>query len=249
VPRAEVRGLLWSAGLFGYGAGVALADPWNTPRGQLLLGLVWGAAVLLWLRYEDNRVRAQAVGVVLCTAVVEVVATQVCGWWDYRWGNIPAFLPPGHAGVLVTTLVLCRALGRVVPARPFGRLVLTGGGLWAAWGLFLSDRPDTVGAFWFVVLLVLYRHPVIGPRVPYLFLITLGVELIGIACGVWAYRPHDVTGLLALGNPPAGIAGTYAFIQYLALRLTPTLLAAWAALRDRPAGLPVPRRVPRDSPR
>ncbi|WP_369174333.1 hypothetical protein AB5J49_43120 [Streptomyces sp. R28] len=221
--------LFWATGfLLGSTATLLLVDPLVGPVGQWVLGLALspGPVAWLWLR-EDASVRAQTLVALLGTCTVELMATHGLGWWEYRLGNFPGFVPGGHVTVFLSSLVIARSLAPRLPHRLMIGATFTVAGLWAAWGLFLSPRLDVFGAFWFVVMVAASRHAVIGPRIPYVFIVTSFLELTGVHFGVWAYQPHDVTGLLAIGNPPSGISGAYAFIDYLALLLAPLILHAW----------------------
>jgi hypothetical protein len=103
-------------------------------------------------------------------------------------------------------------------------LALVGG--YAAFGLFVSARPDVLGAFWFLCLVGFMRW---GPS-PGLYvgacLVVTYLELVGTRLGTWTWQPHDPTGLVTIGNPPSGAAGGYGWFDLAALLLAPALLAA-----------------------
>lgn len=198
---------------------------------QRLLGA--GTWLLLWaaLRRESRATRIQVAIVVVFATTVEYVFAGWLGVYVYRLHNVPAFVPPGHGLVYLAAL----ALGRSAFAHRHARAVVTttvvlcGG--WVTWGLFVSARLDVLGALWFGCLLVFLRRG----RTPLVycgaFVVTSYLELYGTGIGTWAWQPHDPTGLLAIGNPPSGIAGGYCFFDAAALWLTPRLLARYGASR------------------
>ena len=198
---------------------------------QRLLGVVTWALLLWLLRDESRETRVQVAVVVAFASVVEYVFAGWLGVYVYRLGNVPAFVPPGHGLVYLAALTLGRRLPR--QALP---VTLVVGGLWALWGLTLSPTPDVLGAFWFGCLLVFARFG----RSPMLyasaFLVVSYLELVGTGLGTWAWQPHDpLTGWVAIGNPPSGVAGGYAWFDAAALALTPVLLRWWESRRVVPA--------------
>ena len=112
---------------------------------------------------------------------------------------------------------------RLVPA------VLTACGAWALWGLTLSPTLDVLGALWFCCLLAFARYGSNPLLYAGAFLIVSYLELVGTGLGTWTWQQHDPTGLLAIGNPPSGVAGGYAWFDAAALALTPRLLRWWDA--------------------
>jgi len=90
---------------------------------------------------------------------------------------------------------------------------------------------DVLGAFWFGCLLVFARYgrsPLVYAGA---FLVVSYLEIIGTSLGTWAWQPHDPTGLIAIGNPPSGIAGGYAWFDAAGLALSPRILRWWDARR------------------
>lgn len=194
---------------------------------QRLLGLLTWATLALALAFEPRATRVQVAVVVCCATLVEYVFAGWLGVYVYRLDNVPAFVPPGHGLVYLAAL----ALGRSAWARRHGGVLLpatlVAGGCWAVWGLLLSPRTDVLGAFWFGCLLLFVwrgRSPLLYAGA---FLVVSYLELVGTGLGTWAWQPHDPTGLIAIGNPPSGIAGGYAWFDAAALWVTPRALARW----------------------
>jgi hypothetical protein len=205
--------------VLGLDAGASLTE-------QRLLGLGTWLLLLVLLRHEPRATRVQVAVVVVFASVVEYVFAGWLGVYVYRLHNVPAFVPPGHGLVYLAAL----AIGRSAWAHRSTWLLpaaLMACGAWAVWGLILSPTPDVLGALWFGCLLVFARwgkSPLVYAGA---FLVVSYLEIVGTSLGIWAWQPHDPTGLIAIGNPPSGIAGGYAWFDMAALAFTPRLLRRW----------------------
>jgi hypothetical protein len=211
--------VVWVAVVLGLDTGASLT-------GQRLLGLGTWVLLLALLRKESRATRVQVGVVVVYASLVEYVFAGWLGVYVYRLHNVPSFVPPGHGLVYLAAL----AIGRSAWAHRTRWLLpvtLTLCGAWAVWGLTLSPTLDVLGAFWFGCLLVFARwgrSPLVYAGA---FLVVSYLEVVGTSLGTWAWQPHDPTGLVAVGNPPSGIAGGYAWFDAAALALTPRLLRWW----------------------
>ena len=217
--------IVWAAAVLGLDSVASLGQ-------QRLLGLGTWVLLLLMLRKESRATRVQVAVVVAYATVIEYVCADWLGVYVYRLENVPAFVPPGHGLVYLGAL----AIGRSAWAHRSRWLVpttLTVCGLWALWGLTLSPQLDVLGAFWFGCLLVFAKYGKSPLLYAGAFLIVSYLEIIGTALGTWTWQPHDPTGLIAIGNPPSGVAGGYAWFDAAALYLTPKILAWWSAREHR----------------
>ena len=217
---------------------VVLGLDQRAPLGQQrLLGLGTWVLLAVLLRARSPATRVQVGVVVVFASVVELVFAGWLGVYVYRLEGVPAFVPPGHGLVYLAALELGRSAWASRHARRLLVATLVVGGAWALWGLLLSSRPDVLGAFWYVCLLGFARWG----RSPLLyaaaFLVVSYLELLGTSLGTWTWQPYDPTGLVAIGNPPSGIAGGYAWFDAAALWATPRLL-------QRYGRAPVPEPVP-----
>lgn len=198
---------------------------------QLLLGLGTWVLLVTVLRRESRLTRAQVAVVVVYATVVEYVFAGWLGVYEYRLGNVPSFVPPGHGLVYLAAV----DLGRTAWARRHARLAVGGSlalcGGWAVWGVTLSGRPDLLGMLWFLCLVGFVRWGSSPLTYAGAFVVVSYLELVGTGLGTWAWGTHDPTGLITIGNPPSGIAGGYAWFDAAALALAPRLLARWDARR------------------
>ena len=204
------------------------------PVRQLLLGVSTWVMLVLALRPESAKVRAQTCLVVALATAVEYTFSPLLGAYEYRIGTVPLFVPPGHGLVYLAALTI----GRSAPVRRHARLlvaatVLVGGG-WVGYGLLTPGRPDQLGAFWYLCLLGFLiwgrsRMLYVGA-----FVVVSYLELVGTALGTWAWAPVDpVLGVVGQGNPPSGAAGGYGWFDLYAILLAPRVLVVWTALTDR----------------
>ncbi len=219
------------AGVAGWLLAVLVLDTAATAGQQRLLGAGTWLVLLLVLRGEDRSTRVQVGVVVVFATVVELVFAGWLGVYVYREAGdeVPAFVPPGHGLVYLAALAIGRSAWAHAHARGLLGATLVVAGVWAAWGLTLSPRPDVLGAFWFGCLLVFAwrgRSPLLYAGA---FLVVSGLELVGTSLGTWTWQPLDPTGLVSIGNPPSGIAGGYAWFDAAALWATPRVLRRWHA--------------------
>jgi hypothetical protein len=216
--------------------GLVLVLDQGASRGQQdLLGVATWLVLLGLLRGESRTVRTQVGVVVAFATVIELVFSGWLGVYDYRLGNVPQFVFPGHGLVYLGALALGRSTWARRHARPFVAAAVGFTGAWALWGLLLADRQDVLGAFWFVCLLGFFRFG----RNPLLYasavVVVSYLELLGTGLGTWTWDLHSPTGLVSMGNPPSGIAGGYGWFDTAALAATPWLEKRFARRGTRAA--------------
>jgi hypothetical protein len=199
------------------------------------LGLATWAVLLVALTRVTPVVRVQTLVVVAFATVVEFVASPALHVYTYRFHNVPMFVPPGHGLVYLSAFALGHSRFVERNLRFWTTLALVVGGLWAAHGLFLADRQDVLGAFWYVCLVLFVFF---GPsKAVYVgaFVAVSYLELVGTGFGNWAWARHDPTGWVTIGNPPSGAAGGYGWFDLAGLLAAPYLLSLSRRLpRRRP---------------
>ena len=212
---------------------VLYADRSATGSQQVLLGLATWTLLAVLLRRERRLVQLQTAVVIVFATIVEYTFSAGLHVYVYRLDHVPAYVPPGHGLVYLGAL----SLGRLVDtSRRSGRYVAAtavAGAAYAAWGLFLSSRPDALGAIWYLCLLGFLvfgrsRHLYVGA-----FVVVTYLELIGTRWGVWSWRLHDPTGLVSIGNPPSGAAGGYGWFDLVAVLAAARLATKWDAAMSR----------------
>ena len=215
---------------------VLLVDSDGTRATQAFLGAATWLVLAAALRTCDPLVRVQTLVVVAFATVVEYSFSVGLDVYVYRFDNVPAYVPPGHGLVYLSAFALGhspwvrRRLGAACV------VVLVPLGVWAAYGLWVADRPDALGAAWFACLVafVLWgpsREVYVGAAV-----VVTWLELAGTHLGTWVWQPTDPVGWLSIGNPPSGAAGGYGWFDLAALLAAPLLLGWWRAGADRVRG-------------
>jgi hypothetical protein len=197
---------------------------------QRALGLLTWGVLLVALTRVSPVVRAQTAVVVVFATSVEYVFSPTLEVYSYRFHNVPAFVPPGHGLVYLSAFALGHAAIVQRHRRAAVALVLLTGAAWALYGVLLSDRPDALGAFWYLCLVMFMLF---GPSQPvYLgaFVAVSWLELVGTHLGTWEWGTRDPTGWVSIGNPPSGAAGGYGWFDLAGLLVAPYLLALTARL-------------------
>jgi hypothetical protein len=191
---------------------------------QRALGVFTWMLLIALLYGESRSVRIQVGAVIVAATMLEYTASPFLGLYTYRLENVPSFVPPGHGLVYLAALTINSALTGTRAEHLLPRAVLLVAGLWALWGVTLSDRPDVGGALLYLFLAAFIlrgRAPLVYAGA---FIVTGYLEIVGTGIGNWAWANGDFTGLVSMGNPPSGIAGGYCFLDmvgiYVASRLS-----------------------------
>ncbi|MEP7157152.1 MAG: hypothetical protein ABI905_15335 [Betaproteobacteria bacterium] len=189
--------------------GLALDAAFGWP-GQIA-AIAWTFAVFAWLYRvggpEEKRV------LILCTAIAgigEVILSLVWGLYDYRFHNVPLFVPPGHALLMTLGLVFSRHVHRI------GVWVISLAAL--AWAVYAWVAGfDRFG----VALFGIYAFCIVtsGARSLYatMFVAALTMELYGTALGNWTWRPLAPWVELTSYNPPFSAGAFYCMLDLLVL--------------------------------
>lgn len=216
---------LWAAGTVVISC---LTEPHVGPLGQLVIGLVVGGCVTFMAWHESSWVQVQILCAVAVACTLEFVGTHGMQWWDYRLGNFPAWVPAGHAFIFLTSVILARTPS----PRWLHRAAYAGLAAWTLWGLLLAERTDYSGVIGLLLIAAVRQHPVMRARIPWIIAVTVPGEFAGTHFGLYSYRPHDITGLLLMGNPPSGLPGGYALVDFAALLMASAVYQAWHRHHD-----------------
>lgn len=211
-----------------------VADAHSELAGQAAAGLcLW--ALLSWLlgRVSAQERRALMACVVIATAG-EMFLSLGWGLYTYRLGNIPLYVPPGHALMLVLGLVLARRMPEAA-----ARAVIGGAAIYA-----LAAAAAGLDTFGVLLCLLLAAAALAMPAQRRLyastFLLSLALELGGTGLGNWSWaREVPLLGLVTT-NPPGAAGALYCALDALVAG-TSLLVAS----RFVPA---LPRRMPFGAP-
>jgi len=171
---------------------------------------VWGIFFVLFLRTCDLYQRSE---LLLCLAIAtlgEVVLSICWGLYDYRLGNLPLFVPPGH--------VLLYLLGKdLAPRMPYW-IVKAVPLLFAPYILYgLLSGGDVQSGIWYVLLLIVLKIGDNCRLYALMFLLAFMLEIYGTGLANWAWR-STVPGLgMSSANPPASVGAFYAVLDLLVI--------------------------------
>ena len=189
--------------------------------------LAWAVLALLWRRSTPDERPALAACLAIATAG-EIFLSLVWGLYEYREGNIPLFVPPGH--VLLFWLgmrIAARLPGRSEWLVPIVSLPVVG-------ALAYAGR-DTFGPplfAMFVGCMAIRR----GRRLSApMFALSLAMELYGTWLGNWTWRTEVPWLALTTTNPPLAAGAFYCVLDLLVVWLVGRRSAA------REAGLEAER--------
>jgi hypothetical protein len=236
------RDVLLALGIMAWIAAVLLIDHRVSVAGQAVLGAATWAVLVFALRAETLLTRVQVGVVIVFATLIEYTFSPVLEVYTYRLGGVagvPSFVPPGHGLVYLAALCLARSrlFGRHERALVIGTVI--GAGAYAAWGLWWSPQPDTLGAFWYLCLLGFLAWGRMRLLYVGAFLVVTALEVFGTRLGVWTWATLDPTGWVSIGNPPSVAAGGYGWFDLVAVSVAPTIAAVILRLKRGGATSPI----------
>jgi hypothetical protein len=201
-------------------AGGLLVDQHWARHGQVVVSaFAWVVFAALWLRTPGRTRPALAWCLVFATAG-EVFLSLVWGLYEYRLGNIPLFVPPGH----VLLFFLGMQLAQRIPDRGEWWIAAAAMPLVA---LFAWNGRDTMGPLLYAFFLACMWISPSRKLYATMFVLSLAMELYGTWIGNWTWsREVPWLGLTA-DNPPLAAGAFYCVLDLLVVSLV--------ARRDYPA--------------
>jgi hypothetical protein len=186
-------------------------DAQGFPGCQEIVSLwVWTIFFMLFLQRRNLYQRSE---LLLCLGIAtlgEVVLSICWGLYDYRAGNLPLFVPPGH--------VLLYLLGKDLAQRMPDWIVTAVPLLFAPYILYgLVSGRDVQSGIWYLLLLVVLKIGDNCRLYALMFLLAFTLEIYGTGMANWAWRP-TVPGLgISSANPPASVGAFYAVLDLLVI--------------------------------
>jgi hypothetical protein len=173
---------------------------------------VWIVFALHWAR-RPARERPALLSCLLYATAGEVFLSLVWGLYEYRLGNIPLFVPPGH----VLLFFLGTQLARRIPDRGEWWIAAAAMPLIA---LFAWNGRDTLGPLLFALFVgCLWLSP---SRKLYatMFALSLAMELYGTWVGNWTWSAQVPWLGLTADNPPLAAGAFYCVLDLLVVSAT-----------------------------
>jgi hypothetical protein len=206
---------------------------------QHVLGLITLAFLFVATRFSPRTERREVWLMVAIATGVELFLSLVWGLYQYRWGNVPLFVPPGHGLLYLFALRATRTPLMIDRGRAVMHVALACATLWAVGGLIVAPLflgwVDVFGALFLPIFVVLMRRP---RALVYAasFFIAVELELVGTGFGNWAWAAAAPVIHLPSGNPPSVIAGGYCLLDAVVTKAASflpagLLLARWLSTR------------------
>ena len=178
--------------------------------GQTLTSVGLWALLWQWVRNAPQEEKITLISCVIYATLGECFLSLVWGLYDYRLGNIPAFVPPGHALLLMLGIILTARLPDwitgFVPAAaaPFVLLLAYTG-------------ADTFGLLLFAILILCMVFSHARKLYAVMFVLSLAMEIYGTWLGNWVWR-IDVPWIgLTTTNPPLAAGVFYCVLDFLVM--------------------------------
>jgi len=194
----------------------------------------WGVLFYLFGRVDSDERRAVMACLVIATAG-EIFCSLVWGLYTYRLGNIPLFVPPGHALMLLLGISLARGVPEDAACAIIGCVAIYS--LAAA-----AAGVDTFGA---PLFLVLATASLAMPRQRRLyastFVLTLALELYGTWLGNWTWAREVAGTALVTTNPPGAVGAFYCALDALVAAASLPMARRLSTRTARPSAGVLPR--------
>lgn len=197
-----------------------------------LVALIVGFAIIYFR--VGKRPREQMLYAVLLGFIGEHLFSILLGMYTYRLGNVPLYIPFGHAVVLIAVVYFCKKsivkVHKKILEKSFTIFIL------AYSFAFLVFANDIFGFVMSLLVLFLLRNK---PR-ERLFYLTMYIavaflEIIGTSYGCWFWpeTAFDAIPFLKSANPPSGISLFYFLLDLGSLWLYKKRhKAAWSRMKN-----------------
>ena len=198
--------------VFTLAGGLLLDYHWVRHGQAVVSAIVWIVCFGVWFRTEPRGRPALLACLVIATAG-ECFLSLVWGLYEYRLGNIPLFVPPGH--------VLLFFLGTQIAARlPDRSEWWIAAAAFPVVMVFAWNGRDTLGPILYALFLVCMLASPSRKLYGTMFVLSLVLELYGTWIGNWVWAPEvPHLGLTTL-NPPVASGAFYCVLDFLVVVAT-----------------------------
>lgn len=185
------------------GIGFDTFGPWWAQH--VTSALTW-ATFLSFLGLARGRARWELLACLGIAWAGEYGLGNVVGLWEYRLGNLPLYIPPGHALVFASGLRMARHAPRWLPW--FVPAVMAPYVIWGA----VTGVDQAAVALWalLVACLLLGRDRRLYAA---MFPFAMAIEVWGTSIGGWSYATEWFGA--ATTNPPVGAPALYCLLDLL----------------------------------
>ena len=189
-------------------AGGLLLDYHWVRYGQVAVSaLAWLVCLGLWVRAEP-RSRPALLACLIFATGGEVFLSLVWGLYQYRLGNIPLFVPPGH----VLLFFLGTQIAQRIPARGEWWIAALAAPVVLA---FAWNGSDTLGPLLYALFLACMWLSPSRKLYATMFVLSLAMELYGTWIGNWVWAANVPWLGLSTLNPPIAAGAFYCVLDLL----------------------------------
>ena len=188
-------------------AGLMVDISFGVPGQIAVTLLVW--SLLTWLcLHSCEELRVRLIACVWISGIGEIAASLVWGLYDYQFGNVPLFVPPGHALLYLLGVIVAQRLPPTISA--IVPLLAAPVVAFLAWA-----GADTLSLVLFIIFIAFMRFGAEKKLYATMFVIALAMELLGTALGNWTWRETVRATSLATVNPPLAAGVFYCLLDWL----------------------------------
>ena len=211
-------------------AGLAVDQHWSRYGQVVVSAVTWMVLITLWAR-SDARARPSLVACLAFATAGEVFLSLVWGLYEYRMGNIPLFVPPGH----VLLFFLGTQLAARLPARSEWWIAALAAPVVAA---FAWSGRDTLGPLLYGLFLLCLALSPSRRLYGTMFVLSLAMELYGTWMGNWVWSRQVPWLGLTSDNPPLAAGAFYCVLDWLVVTTAARLGAAVPQSPASAGGMP-----------
>lgn len=208
--------------------GLLVDEHWARYGQAAVSAVAWIVCVALWAR-SDARQRPALIACLVFATAGEAFLSLGWGLYQYRLGNLPLFVPPGH----VLLFYLGTQVARRVPEQ--GAWWIAGLALPVV-ALFAWGGRDTLGPLLYALFLACMWLSPSRSLYATMFVLSLAMELYGTWQGNWTWNARVPWLGLAADNPPLAAGAFYCVLDLL-------VVSAMRAIEAR-AAVHAPRALP-----
>ncbi|MEI6866043.1 hypothetical protein [Flavicella sp.] len=182
----------------------------SIPNPQIIANIAMFTAFTVVYWKSTARIRELMIYAVLIGFIGEYLFSLGLGMYTYRLGNVPWYVPPGHAIVYIATIYFCKQSIIKNFKKQIEKIFTLF--VWSYCLIFLIFKGDVFGFLMSIaVLSVLKNKP--RERLFYLtmYVVVAFLEIVGTAyqCWYWPDTAFGVIPFLKSSNPPSGISLVY----------------------------------------
>jgi hypothetical protein len=206
------------------GGGLLVDQHW-AGYGQPLVSLVAWLVFVALMQRSESRDRPALIACLLFATAGEIFLSLVWGLYEYRLGNIPLFVPPGHVLLFFLGIQIARRLR-------------DGSEWWVAAlaapliALFAFNGRDTLGPLLFALFVGCLVLSPSRKLYATMFVLSLAMELYGTWLGNWVWASRVPWLGLAADNPPIAAGAFYCVLDFLVVSCVATTVPAFSRRRE-----------------